>query len=323
MPYEYFQGTPGAAAQRLRRQVDALSDCRGPHVFDAEDVRLVLEYLEANERARLAEHEAYGGRRSGRPRRARTPEGHVASVTTSMKPELAGPTDDPDAVRQQLENLDRPQRDVERSSGGDVAPPHVRGPELQAAPRTGSPITVDRGRVWEVHRRTGAACRLISTRVFPVCPVTAMTDTMGAAAHAALAKNSPSAVPGAAVSTSSIRSSSVPRVVDLGLLRIRVGVEAASAPTSARRPPIPSPTALAARRRRGQTHGDPGPAGPVGYLRVAEPCRLDGEVAGLDLVAHLEEQGALPAAAVRHAVMADDRLQRRARRRSPMKLTGT
>ena len=45
MPYEYFQGTPGAAAQRLRRQIDALSDCRGPHVFDAEDVRLVLEYL--------------------------------------------------------------------------------------------------------------------------------------------------------------------------------------------------------------------------------------------------------------------------------------
>ena len=58
MPYEYFQGTPGAAAQRLRRQVDALSDCRGPHVFDAEDVRLVIEYLEANERARLVEHEA-------------------------------------------------------------------------------------------------------------------------------------------------------------------------------------------------------------------------------------------------------------------------
>ena len=59
MPCEYFQGTPGAAAQRLRRQLDALSDCRGPHVFDAEDVCLVLEYLEANERARLAEHEAY------------------------------------------------------------------------------------------------------------------------------------------------------------------------------------------------------------------------------------------------------------------------
>ena len=39
MPCEYFQGTPGAAAQRLRRQLDALSDCRGPHVFDAEDVR--------------------------------------------------------------------------------------------------------------------------------------------------------------------------------------------------------------------------------------------------------------------------------------------
>ena len=59
MPDQYFQGTPGAAAQRLRRQVDALSDCRGSHVFDAEDVRLVLEYLEANERARLAEHDAY------------------------------------------------------------------------------------------------------------------------------------------------------------------------------------------------------------------------------------------------------------------------
>ena len=59
MPYEYFQGTPGAATQRLRRQVDALGDCRGPHVFDAGDVRSVLEYLEANERARLAEHEAY------------------------------------------------------------------------------------------------------------------------------------------------------------------------------------------------------------------------------------------------------------------------
>ena len=59
MPYEYFQGTPGAAAQRLRRQVDALSDCRGPHVLDAGDVRSVLEYLEANDRARLAEHEAY------------------------------------------------------------------------------------------------------------------------------------------------------------------------------------------------------------------------------------------------------------------------
>ena len=49
----------GPTPQRLRRQLDALSDCRGPHVFDAEDVRLVLEYLEANERARLAEHEAY------------------------------------------------------------------------------------------------------------------------------------------------------------------------------------------------------------------------------------------------------------------------
>ena len=30
MPDQYFQGTPGAAAQRLRSQVDALNDCRGP-----------------------------------------------------------------------------------------------------------------------------------------------------------------------------------------------------------------------------------------------------------------------------------------------------
>ncbi len=35
--------------------------------------------------------------------------------------------------------------------------------------------------------------------------------------------------------------------------------------------------------------------------------------AGLDLVAHLEEQRSLPAAAVRHAVVTDERLQRRRR----------
>ena len=47
-------------------------------------------------------------------------------------------------------------------------------------------------------------------------------------------------------------------------------------------------------------------------LEAAEVLRaLDGEVAGLELVAHLEEQRALPAAAVRHAVAADERLQRR------------
>ena len=46
-------------------------------------------------------------------------------------------------------------------------------------------------------------------------------------------------------------------------------------------------------------------------LEPAEVLRaLNGEVAGLDLVAHLEEQRALPAAAVRHAVAADERLQR-------------
>ena len=37
------------------------------------------------------------------------------------------------------------------------------------------------------------------------------------------------------------------------------------------------------------------------------------EVAGLDLIAHLEEQRALPAPAVRHAVIPDERLQRRRR----------
>ena len=47
-------------------------------------------------------------------------------------------------------------------------------------------------------------------------------------------------------------------------------------------------------------------------LEPAEVLRaIDGEVAGLDLVADLEEQRALPAAAVRHAVMADERVQRR------------
>ena len=53
-----FRGRPVRRPSACR-QVDALSDYRGPYVFDAEDVRLVLEYLEANERARLAEHEAY------------------------------------------------------------------------------------------------------------------------------------------------------------------------------------------------------------------------------------------------------------------------
>jgi len=47
-------------------------------------------------------------------------------------------------------------------------------------------------------------------------------------------------------------------------------------------------------------------------LEAAEVLRaLDGEVAGLEFVAHLEEQRTLPAAAVRHAVAVDERLQRR------------
>ena len=49
-------------------------------------------------------------------------------------------------------------------------------------------------------------------------------------------------------------------------------------------------------------------------LEPAEVLRaVDGEVAGLDLVAHLEEQRALPAPTVGHAVAADERLQRRRR----------
>ena len=76
--------------------------------------------------------------------------------------------------------------------------------------------------------------------------------------------------------------------------------------------------------RRGGIDGEPGSrperfadllpprAGQEERLEPAEVLRaVDGEVAGLDLVAHLEEQRALPAAAVRHAVMADERVQRR------------
>jgi hypothetical protein len=49
-------------------------------------------------------------------------------------------------------------------------------------------------------------------------------------------------------------------------------------------------------------------------LEPAEVLRaVDGEVAGLDLVADLEEQRALPAPSVGHAVVADERLQRRRR----------
>ena len=76
--------------------------------------------------------------------------------------------------------------------------------------------------------------------------------------------------------------------------------------------------------RRGGIDGEPGSrperfadplplrGGQEERLEPAEVLRaVDGEVAGLDLVAHLEEQRALPAAAVGHAVVADERLQRR------------
>ena len=76
--------------------------------------------------------------------------------------------------------------------------------------------------------------------------------------------------------------------------------------------------------RRGGTDREPGSrperfadplpplCGEEERLEPAEVLRaVDGEVAGLDLVADLEEQRALPAAAVRHAVVADERLQRR------------
>ena len=80
---------------------------------------------------------------------------------------------------------------------------------------------------------------------------------------------------------------------------------------------------LQLRDRRGGIDGEPGScperfADPLplrgGQEERLEPaevlCAVDGEVAGLDLVAHLEEQRALPAAAVRHAVTTDERLQR-------------
>ena len=76
--------------------------------------------------------------------------------------------------------------------------------------------------------------------------------------------------------------------------------------------------------RRGGIDREPGsrperfadPLPPLGgeeeRLEPAEVLRaVDGEVAGLDLVADLEEQRALPAASVRHAVVADEWLQRR------------
>ena len=145
MPYEYFQGTPGAAAQRLRRQVDALSDCRGPHVFDAEDVRLVLEYLEANERARLAEA---GGVQPAMRTVKKTEAAVRASASSStpegprrvrqrqaLKPELADETDDPTLaalkgmfsevlrLRSPARLGDRALVDVSVADGGEGVPP--------------------------------------------------------------------------------------------------------------------------------------------------------------------------------------------------------
>ena len=85
------------------------------------------------------------------------------------------------------------------------------------------------------------------------------------------------------------------RQADLQVLDRRVGVAGQSGPR---------PECLA----------DPLPVGggQEEGLEAAEVLRaLDGEVAGLDLVAHLEEQRALPASTVGHTVAADERLQRR------------
>ena len=57
-------------------------------------------------------------------------------------------------------------------------------------------------------------------------------------------------------------------------------------------------------------HRGPAPTARPGGRR---PRSGHGEVAGPDLVAHLEEQRALPAPTVGHAVAADERLQRRRR----------
>ena len=79
------------------------------------------------------------------------------------------------------------------------------------------------------------------------------------------------------------------------LLDHRVGIDGESGPRSER-------VADLLPLRRGQEEG----------LEPAEVLRaLDGEVAGLDLVADLEEQRALPTATVRLAVVTDERLQRR------------
>ena len=78
------------------------------------------------------------------------------------------------------------------------------------------------------------------------------------------------------------------------MLDRRVGVNGESGPHPER---LADPLPLRGRQEEG--------------LEAAEVLRaLDGKVTGLDLVAHLEEQRALPASAVRHAVAADERLQR-------------
>ena len=85
------------------------------------------------------------------------------------------------------------------------------------------------------------------------------------------------------------------RQASFQLLDRRVGIDGESGPR-------PERVADLLPLRGGQEEG----------LEPAEVLRaLDGEVAGLDLVADLEEQRALPTAAVRLAVVTDERLQRR------------
>ena len=163
--YQYLQGTPGAAAQRLRRQVDALRDCRGPHVFDATDVRLVLEYLEANERARLAEHDAYDrqyehtGLMPSSRHSSDTDESPTSSRTELRKAWLTGirvkaprrnPRDETGESARGGLGHPRPDRSaVQRGEGGGEA-------ALRAGPRAGQRLRAIRGaRGWWRGREQG------------------------------------------------------------------------------------------------------------------------------------------------------------------------
>ena len=70
MPDHYFQGTPGAAAQRLRRQADPLSDCRASGQARHPERRCLFPPAVAGERSGMAEAVVgWSSQPSTRPRR--------------------------------------------------------------------------------------------------------------------------------------------------------------------------------------------------------------------------------------------------------------